>query len=201
MPRQPDAQLETRILDAAYQLWTRHGEKALTMRAVARTAGTSTPTVYQRFRDKRDMLELLRTRAQQNLFAALKPARTLADFCPRYFDFAVRHPHEYELIHVDWAVRFARDEPRPSFELLKQRLADRLGGSPDQYVRMALALAALVHGTAILLLTKGIEKHVARELRATSTAAFEALVEDASHHRFRTKHATHRKPAHSRILK
>jgi AcrR family transcriptional regulator len=197
MPRQPDAQLEARILDAAYQLWTRRGEKALTMRAVARAAHTSTPTVYERFRDKRDILEALRTRAQQNLFAALKPARTLADFCPRYLDFAIRHPHEYELIHADWAVRFARNEPRPSFELLKQRLADRLGGSPGQYTRMALALAALVHGTAMLLLAKGIHEHVARELRATSTSAFEALVEDASRHRFEIKRVSSRRASRS----
>jgi AcrR family transcriptional regulator len=192
MPRHADAQLEQRILDAAYQLWCKRGEKALTMRAIARAAETSTPTVYQRFRDKRDILESLRTRAQHNLFLAIEPARTLADMCGRYFDFATRHPHEYELIHADWAVRLARAEPRPTFELLKRRLADRLGGAPNQYGRLALALAALVHGTSILLLTNGIQQHVVRDLRHASTAAFEALVEDASTHRFQLKRAARR---------
>ena len=193
MPRHADPRLEARILDAAYQLWTRRGEKSLTMRGVARAAGTSTPTVYQRFRDKRDILEALRTRAQQNLFAAIKPARTLGDLCRRYFNFATSHPHEYGLIHADWAVRLAREEPRPSFEFLKKRLAGQLGGAPEQYGRLALALAALVHGTATLLLTKGIQDRVARELRSTSTAAFEALVEDASGHRFRPRHTSGRR--------
>lgn len=189
MPRHADPQLESRILDAAYQLWTRRGERALTMRAVARAARTSTPTVYQRFRDKRDILEALRTRAQQNLFTAIKPARTLADLCRRYFDFATRHSHEYELIHADWAVRLAREEPRPSFEFLKRRLAGQLGGPPEKYARLALALAALVHGASVLLLTKGIERHVAREIRQASTTAFEALVEDASSARFQKRRA------------
>jgi len=41
MPRQPDPGLEDRILNAAQRLWKKGGETALTMRAVARLAGTS----------------------------------------------------------------------------------------------------------------------------------------------------------------
>jgi len=72
MPRQPDQEVEGHILDAAYRLWRSRGEKGLTMRAVAREAKTTTPTVYQRFRDKRDILEALRQRAQHKLFLAVK---------------------------------------------------------------------------------------------------------------------------------
>ena len=180
MPRKADVHVEGRILDAAYALWSKGGEPALTMRRVARAAETTTPTVYQRFRDKRDILESLRRRAQQNLFSAIKPSRSLAELCQRYFDFALKHPNEYELIHVDWAVRLSREEPRPSFEFLKKRLAARLEGSPNEHRRLALALAALVHGTATLLLAKGIHEGVSRELRHTCIEAFEALVEHAS---------------------
>src|ERR1700685_4784311 len=76
MPRTADARLEGRVLDAAYQLWSRGGERALTMRAVARTARTTTPTLYQRFRDKRDILELLRKRAQEIMFSYMRRGRT-----------------------------------------------------------------------------------------------------------------------------
>ena len=38
MPRQPDPELEGRILHAADVLWRRGGEQALTMRAVAKAA-------------------------------------------------------------------------------------------------------------------------------------------------------------------
>ena len=43
MPRHPDPDLEERILKAAHALWRRGGDKALTMRVVARAAGTNTP--------------------------------------------------------------------------------------------------------------------------------------------------------------
>jgi AcrR family transcriptional regulator len=177
MPRTADARLEGRIVDAAYQLWSRGGEKALTMRAVARTARTTTPTLYQRFRDKKDILELLRRRAQAIMFSYIRRAHSAEEFCQRYFEFASRHRNEYELIHADWVVRLAKEEPRPSFELLKKHLADRLGGTVEQHASLALALAALLHGTATMLLTKGAPERISRELRHACVAAFEALVD------------------------
>ena len=114
MPRHPDLEVEGHILDAAYRLWRSKGERGLTMRAVAREARTTTPTVYQRFRDKNDILEALRWRAQQKLFAAVEPSRSIPQFCRRYLGFASQHKHEYELIHVDWAARLGRrDEAAP----------------------------------------------------------------------------------------
>ena len=59
MPRQPDPDLEDRILKAAQALWKRGGDKALTLRAVARAAGTNTPAVYRRFKDRRDLVRSL----------------------------------------------------------------------------------------------------------------------------------------------
>jgi AcrR family transcriptional regulator len=188
MPRTADAGLEGRVLDAAYRLWSRGGERALTMRAVARTARTTTPTLYQRFRDKRDILELLRKRAQEIMFSYMRRAHTAEEFCLRYFEFALKHRNEYELIHADWAVRLAKEEARPSFDLLKKSLADRLGGTPEQHAGLALALAALAHGTATLLLTKGVPERISRELRHACVAAFETLVENAAGRSFRPNH-------------
>jgi AcrR family transcriptional regulator len=165
MPRHPDLEVEGHILDAAYRLWRSKGERGLTMRAVAREAGTTTPTVYQRFKDKREILEALRLRAQLQLFAAVKGSREVAQFCRRYLDFAASHKHEYELIHADWSARLHRNEPRPSFELLQRRLADRLGGKPRDHRRLTLAIAALSHGTATQLLIPGVQESVVRERR------------------------------------
>src|SRR5580692_2847427 len=135
MPRTADVRLEGRILDAAYQLWSRGGERALTMRAVARTARTTTPTLYQRFRDKKDILDLL-----------------------------------------------------------KKSLADRLGGTLEQHAGLALALAALLHGTATLLLTKGVPERISRELRHACVAAFETLVENAAGRSFRPNYKRAARP-------
>ena len=92
MPRKADARLEGRILDAAYRLWSEGGEHALTMRAVARAAGTTTPTLYERFRDKDDLMALLRRRARLNLFSAIKPSRSPVDACRNALDFFAAHP-------------------------------------------------------------------------------------------------------------
>ena len=82
MPRQPDPDLEDRILNAAHMLWKRGGEKSLTMRAVARAAGTNTPAVYRRFKDRKDLVRgLLRriaTRIRRH-FEPGKPSKSMAE--------------------------------------------------------------------------------------------------------------------------
>jgi AcrR family transcriptional regulator len=177
MPRKADAHLEGRILDAAYKLWKARGENALTMRAVAKAAGTTTPTMYQRFRDKRDLLVLLRSRALGKLVTALKPACSPAETCQRFLAFASTHPNEYRLLTADWAARLSRDEPKPTFDLIKQRLAEELGGKPEDHARLAMALGAIVHGTAMMLLTEGVRENVSRELRSACHEACEALIQ------------------------
>jgi len=183
MPRHSDETLESHILEAAYQLWTQGGEKALTVRAVARAARTTTPTVYERFRDKREILERIRRRALQKLFDLLRRTGSLEDFPQTYLDFAVSHPHEYRLVHADWAVRFGRNEPRPSFDLLRERLAGRFGGAPAEYTRLALSMAALAHGTATLLLGEDVHAGVGSSLREAFNASFRALLEHAAESR------------------
>jgi AcrR family transcriptional regulator len=179
MPRKADVGLEVRILDAAYQLWSERGEHALTMRAIAKAAGTTTPTLYERFRDKHDLLELLRVRARENLYSAIRPADSATDVCRRALDFIARHGHEYRLLTDGWAVRLGRKEPMPSVALMKQRLAEQLGGAPDDHTDLSLALVAQVHGTALLLLAAGVYEDVARQLRRVCMDACEALIREA----------------------
>ncbi len=180
MPRKAEAGLEGRILDAAYKLWSERGEHALTMRAVAKAAGTTTPTLYERFRDKHDLLELLRTRARQNLYTAIRAADSAEDVCKRALEFTARHGHEYRLLTDGWAARLSRKEPMPSVGLMKQRLAERLGGEADDHTDLSLALVALVHGTSLLLLAEGVNEDVARQLRRVCLEACEALIHEAS---------------------
>src|SRR2546429_8854320 len=164
MPRKADARLQGRILDAAYRLLSERGEDALTMRAVARACGTTTPTVYERFSKKEDLLALLRRRARLNLFSAIKSSKSPAQVCRRVLDFFAAHPNDFRLISEDWAIAFARKEHMPSFEFLKRRLAMQLGGEPDRHTRLALALVALLHGTATLLHSVDIHKKSSRDV-------------------------------------
>ena len=190
MPRKADAQLEGRILDAAYRLWSNRGERALTMRAVARASGTTTPTLYERISNKGDLLSLLRRRARLNLFSAIKPARTPAQICRRVLDFSAAHPHDYGLISDDWAIAFARKEYMPSFEFVKQRLAKRLGGDPKQQTPLALALFALLHGTATLLRSADRHKKISDDFRRACIWACEGLIHAASERTPRAKRVT-----------
>jgi AcrR family transcriptional regulator len=179
MPRKPDAQLEDRIIHAAYKLWVEGGERALTMRAVAKGARTTTPTLYERFKDKDDLLEALRTRAQTRLFDAIKPAQSIAEACRIALEFTVTHGHEYELVARDWAARFSRNEPTPSLDLIKVRLAEQVGGSAADHAQLALALATLYHGASMMLVDERVPPETASAIKEACVAATNSLV--ASH--------------------
>jgi AcrR family transcriptional regulator len=152
LPRHADPELEQRILDAASRLWGRGGTKALTMRAVARAAGTTTPTVYERYRDREDILRALRLQTRDQLFAALSRASSMAQCCERYLEFALENSHAYEVLFDGFAKPPSLHEPWPSFNLFRQRLSERLGGSARDHTRLMLALWSLLHGTVMLII-------------------------------------------------
>jgi len=179
MPRKADKKLEGRIVDAAYQLWTQGGEHALTMRAVARAAKTTTPTLYERFKDKHDLVVFLRERARTQMFQALQPAKSAAEACELGLKFTLTHGNEYLLLTSDWAQRLGRKEPLPSYEFVKALLAKDLGGAPEKYSRLALSLVALIHGTAIMLLSEGVDARVSNELAGACLEACRGLIECA----------------------
>jgi AcrR family transcriptional regulator len=177
MPRKADTHLEGRIVDAAYQLWSKGGEHALTMRAVARAAGTTTPTLYERFRGKHDLIMFLRVRARERMFAALQPARSTAEACRLGLEFTLTNGNEYLLLTSDWAERFGRKERMPSFEFIQEKLADDLGGVAADYLGLAMALVAQVHGAALLLLGEEVEAGIAEQLKNACLQACQVLIQ------------------------
>jgi len=152
LPRQPDPELEQRILDAASRLWARGGEKALTMRAVAKAANTTTPTVYERYRDRDDILRALRLETRREMFAALSRTRTLRQAVECKLQFALTHTNAYPMLMDGVAAPPAVHEPWPSFNLMRDRLAAQLGGTPRQHTRLTLAVWSLTYGTAMLII-------------------------------------------------
>lgn len=179
MPRTPDAGLEERILDAGYRLWSSGGEEALTMRGVALAADTTTPTVYERFRDKQDLIEFLRGRARQKMLAAIRPAKSPFEACERALDFTLKFGNEYKLITIDWAARLGRREHLPSFLLTKELLAKYLGGQPEHHTGLALALVCQIHGAATLLLGEKAHRKISNEIRRACIYACHTLIESA----------------------
>ena len=157
MPRHPDPDLEQRILGAASKLWARGGEKALTMRAVAKAAATTTPTLYERYSDRDDILRALRIKTRCELFAALSQTRTLREAFERHIEFALDHSHAYEVLFDGVGKPPSLHEPWPSFNLMRERVAKRLGGSARENTRLMLALWSLMHGAAMLIIRGNFE--------------------------------------------
>ena len=180
MPRKADPQLEQRILEAASRLRARGGEKALTMRAVAKAAGTTTPTVYERYRDRDDILRALRIQTRTELFATLRASRTLAQACQSYLEFALEHRHAYEVLYDQFAEPPSLHEPWPSFNLLRERLTKRLGGTPRQHTRLMLSLWSLMHGTAVLLIRGGAVGALRTQMFHACLDAVEVMVAEAA---------------------
>ena len=178
MPRQPDPQVETRILKAAQKLFLKGGEKSLSMRALAKAAHTNTPALYRRFRSRKQLLGTLVQRTQQDLFAALEPSVSLEDAFQRILDFALAHPHEWQLINM--GVFSKVNAARPNFEFIKGRSAEWLGGSSEDHTGLVLALWALVHGVATLLISKAIPSPHETRLRSVANEVVEILVGNAS---------------------
>lgn len=188
MPRHPDPDLEERILKAAHVLWKRGGEKSLTMRAVARGAGTNTPAVYRRFKDRRDLVRGLLLRIAARIREDFEAGQSLEEMAEAYVDSALRLPHEYELFYAH-----ARElsppkgsgrprpirESRPNFAFVEQLLVKRLGGSPEDHTQLALGVWAALHGTTMLLLSKSIPEGHEEELRSACRTTIKTLIDGA----------------------
>lgn|SRR5215813_2004387 len=152
MPRTPDQGLEKRILQAAQRLWHARGDKGLTLRAVAREAGTTTTTVYKRFRNKEELLVALADKVRAQIVAEITSAASVEEAYRRYLRFAERRPREYRLLTGPaWARVLGPERPRPGKDWVQAQLAVRFGGSAGDYARLYYALFLLNHGAASLL--------------------------------------------------
>jgi AcrR family transcriptional regulator len=157
MPPTADKNLEERIMKAAQRLWQVRGARGLTLRAVARAAGTTTPTVYKRFRNKQALQIALALRFRQQLNEQLFSTATLEEAIERYVRFAEEHPNEYQLLWGTWTDIFHPNFPRPGRAWFLAQLAGRFGGAPEDYGRAFYAFFLLGHGAATLLAVPGDE--------------------------------------------
>lgn len=176
MPRMADRQLEARIVRAAQQLWRVHGGKSLTLRSVARAAGTTTTTVYKRFENKDALVIALAEMVQAGITAETTSAATIEQAYRRFLAFAEKHPQEYNLLWGPaWPEIYGPGRPRPIKEWLLENFAARFGGRPKDYVRLYYALFLLVHGTATLM-SVARDRRSKAEMRDNCLAICDALV-------------------------
>jgi AcrR family transcriptional regulator len=154
MPRQADTTLPSRIVDAAYALWQKGGDAAVTLRDVARRARTTTPSVYAHFTDRAAILRSVRMLAHDRFVAALAKSNSVIDACSRMLAFADEHPRDYELL---FGYGF-RDRVEPAVQAAQFAIFEgyiREAGVAEAEVRpTALAIRSLVHGAAMFRLAQ-----------------------------------------------
>jgi AcrR family transcriptional regulator len=178
MPRKAEPQLHPRILQAARKLFVKGGEKSLSMRSLAKEARTNTPAVYRRFRNRDAILHALAEQYRQNAFNILQPCNSLPEMAQALLGLALRSPREYELFYSELISKVPG--ARSNFEFAKKRCAEWMGGTADDHVELLLALSALVHGTAMLLISKAIPAQGEGKMHAVFGAAVNVLLQNAS---------------------
>lgn len=187
MPRIADEHLQNRILEAGQRLWRTRGEKGLTLRGVAQQAGTTTTTVYKRFRNKEQLLHALAERIYQQLIVRITSAASLEEASQRYLSFAENHPEEYKLLYARlWTTLFAPGRARPTEEWTLAQLASRFGGDPQDYVQSHFALFLAVHGAASLLMNARGRALI--EARESCSKVCASLIKNAEIFRKKPRH-------------
>jgi len=176
MPRRPDATLEDRIIAAALWLWDRGGESAITLRAVAKQAGTTTPTIYQRFRDREELLVCLVALVTDELMATFQPLKTIEAIFRAFVEYCDARPCRLSLMIATFGTRLVTGEATPVLELLKQRIGTDLGVNGRMREDLALAIAALAFGTAQGMIAVRSDPKRAKRLQQTSQAALKILL-------------------------
>ena len=176
MPRTPDPDLEDRIVAAALRLLDGGGEEAVTMRAVALAAGTTTPTIYERFPDREALLRQVARRGTDEVLSAIQSSTTVESIASEFLRFSCAHPLRFNLTVETFSARFAAGEPRPAFDLLKSRLTKEVGVTAARREDLALAIVSLFIGTARGMVAVGCESRHAGELRRAALSALRLLL-------------------------
>jgi AcrR family transcriptional regulator len=176
MPRHIDAKVEGRIIAAARKLWHAGGEEALSMRAIARAAGTNTPAVYRRFRDREDILRALVASYQEQLFRELEPSRSLPELLERVLGFALGQPQEYGLMTSGLLARVTKT--RPAVEMAIVKATQWLGGSVKENRSLVMAVWSMTHGLIMLRISGTMNEEDFPIARAAYYKAVEFLVEN-----------------------
>jgi AcrR family transcriptional regulator len=176
MPRLPDAELEDRIAAAALRLLDRAGESAVTLRAVAKEAGTTTPTIYQRFRNREVLMKRLIDKATNELVAILEAIAFIEGIFRAYLRHSSDHPRRVGLMVETFGARYVAGEKMPAFELLQSRIVEEVGIKGRECEDLALAIASLGFGTAQGMIAAGGDSSHAAQFQRSALQALRMLL-------------------------
>ncbi len=176
MPRTPDAELEERIVAAAMRLLDRGGESAITLRAVAKEAETTTPTIYQRFKDREVLMQRLVGEATVELADILQPLRSIEAIFRNFIRHACAHPTRMSLLVATFGARYVAGEKMPALELLRAHITEEVGIKGREREDLALAIASLAFGTAQGMIAAGSDSNLAGQFLRSAVQALRLLL-------------------------
>jgi AcrR family transcriptional regulator len=175
MPRKADPKLEKTIVTAAMRLLDKRGLDAITMREVAKAAGTTTPTLYERFNDRDALLIGVLDRVAYDLFDRMQSTRSIEALCEVFLEYCVNYPNRLDLLHKVWPQTIPTNRKRPTYDLAVGRLQSEHGHSLKKANEIASAIIAVLMGTAILMIGAGPDTAFATNSRRTGLKAIKAI--------------------------
>jgi AcrR family transcriptional regulator len=166
LPRKPDPRLEQAIVDAALRLLEKQGIEAVTMREVAKAAGTTTPTLYERFRDRDALLDAITNVHRDRLVAMLSSEDSLEKAGAKFLAYCRKCPNAVDLLLKRIASNLKNKKPGPMYELVRSNLIKLHGLGTREAEELTLASSSMVFGTALLCSTLGAGNAAAELERA-----------------------------------
>jgi len=134
--RTPSADVTDSLVDAALEILEEDGAEAMTVRAVASRAEVAPMGVYSRFGGKTGLVEALFVRGFADLLTSINAAsgpnaiQRIRRGCLAYRQFAIEHPHLYQLMFKQMLDLELSDEAletaASTFGVLVSRISDAM---------------------------------------------------------------------------
>jgi AcrR family transcriptional regulator len=177
------------VLQASLALIEEGGLDRLSMRKVARKAGVSHQAPYHYFGDREAILAALAgegfSRLGQSLARAAadagEPGDAVVAMGKAYVDFAIRHPPYFQVMFRADAVPLdrypeARKQENEAFGKLVEEIDKAfMNQAPEERRRIAVAVWAMVHGLATLILEGSLARKVGVPKLRQKQLAYEVI--------------------------
>jgi AcrR family transcriptional regulator len=190
------AETRERILDAAREMFVRHGYEATTMRAIAAGIEYTPTAIYHHFRNKEALLTELCNIDFRSLASAFHriggiedPLERLARLGEAYVSFALEHPMQYQLLFMTRHPQVGRelnkgqgDPSEDAYGFVRQTCAaaiasGRLRPELDDPEELAQIAWSSLHGILALHIVKREHSVIDwRDARKTASRMSEALI-------------------------
>jgi len=146
------------------------------MREVAKAAGTTTPTLYERFADRDALVKSITDVFRDRLVASLDPEDSLEQLGRKFLDFCQEHPHVVGLLVERMAHNLKSKSQGPVYSLVRNNLIKLNGFSPKDADEVTLATSSTMVGTAMLMTELGCETRAAKDLQLATIKLLQRIM-------------------------